>query len=166
MVESALHADVVRVKIEGTFAHVRINPPVRQSYGALVTQAIDPAGVPRSNCLITVGQTRNGSSAPAHLRASAYIPSLYRGRDACHHTPPAQIRTGGIPAYGSHLGCLTAKRWSGQGCVIRGFGSHRFCSTVIRCHVTFPFWPRQHNARRQMLVTLKRKSPSAAEFVG
>src|SRR6266581_4425735 len=30
----------------------------------------------RSNCLRTVGQTRNGSSAPAHLRASAYIPFL------------------------------------------------------------------------------------------
>ena len=29
--------------------------------------------------------------------------------------PPAQIRTGGIPAYGSHLGCLTAKRMLGQG---------------------------------------------------
>jgi transposase len=35
---------------------------------------------------------------------------------AGHYWPsPAQIRTSGIPAYGSHLGCLTAKRWSGQG---------------------------------------------------
>src|ERR1019366_595855 len=91
---------------------------------------------------------------------------FYRGRDACHHTPPAQIPAGGIPAPGSHLGCLTAKRLLGHGCVMRGFGSHRFCSTVIRCHVTFPFCPRQHNVRRQMLVTLKRKSPSAAELVG
>jgi len=28
---------------------------------------------------------------------------------------PAQNRTGGFPAYGSHLGCLTAKRSLGQG---------------------------------------------------
>ena len=35
--------------------------------------------------------------------------------DARHRAPPAQIRTCGIPAYGSHLGCLTAKRCCGQG---------------------------------------------------
>src|SRR5262249_3320991 len=29
--------------------------------------------------------------------------------------PPAQIRAGGIPAHGSHLGCVTAKRLSGYG---------------------------------------------------
>jgi hypothetical protein len=33
-----------------------------------------------------------------------------RGRDAHYCAPPAQIRTCGFPAYGSHLGCLTAKR--------------------------------------------------------
>src|SRR2546423_14030265 len=33
-----------------------------------------------------------------------------RGRDVHYCTPPAQIRTCGFPAYGSHLGCLTAKR--------------------------------------------------------
>jgi hypothetical protein len=38
-----------------------------------------------------------------------------RGRDAHYCTPPAQNRTCGIPAYGSHLGCLTRKRWDGQG---------------------------------------------------
>ena len=38
-----------------------------------------------------------------------------RGRDAHCWAPPAQIRTGGIPASGSYLGCLTAKRISGQG---------------------------------------------------
>jgi hypothetical protein len=38
-----------------------------------------------------------------------------RGRDAPYGTPPAQSRTSGFPAYGSHLGCLTAKRCSGQG---------------------------------------------------
>src|SRR5258708_7055355 len=38
-----------------------------------------------------------------------------RGRDVRYRTPPAQIRTCGFPAYGSHRGCLTAKRTLGQG---------------------------------------------------
>ena len=38
-----------------------------------------------------------------------------RGRDADYSAPPAQIRTCGIPAYGSYLGWLTAKRSLGQG---------------------------------------------------
>ena len=38
-----------------------------------------------------------------------------RGRDASYLAPPAQIRASGIPARGSHLGYLTAKRTSGQG---------------------------------------------------
>lgn len=33
-----------------------------------------------------------------------------RGRDAHYWAPPAQIRTCPIRAYGSYLGCLTAKR--------------------------------------------------------
>ena len=34
--------------------------------------------------------------------------ATYKGR-AFHRTPPAQNRTCGFPAYGSHLGCVTAK---------------------------------------------------------
>ena len=41
--------------------------------------------------------------------------SVDRGRDTHYWVPPAQNRTGGIPAYGSHLGCLTAKRSRGHG---------------------------------------------------
>jgi hypothetical protein len=47
----------------------------------------------------------------------------FRGRDASYLAPPAQIRTSGFPAYGSHLGCRRQKvavceptpvtRWSG-----------------------------------------------------
>ncbi len=37
------------------------------------------------------------------------------GRDAHCWAPPAQIRTCPIRAYGSYLGCLTAKRSSGHG---------------------------------------------------
>src|SRR6266851_4277506 len=34
----------------------------------------------------------------------------FRGRDASYLAPPAQIRTSPIRAYGSHLGCVTARR--------------------------------------------------------
>jgi hypothetical protein len=39
----------------------------------------------------------------------------YRGREPGYPGPPAQIRTGSFPAYGSYLGCLTAKRSRGHG---------------------------------------------------
>jgi hypothetical protein len=39
------------------------------------------------------------------------------GRDDHYWAPPAQNRTCGIPASGSHLGCLTAKRWLDQAVV-------------------------------------------------
>ena len=38
-----------------------------------------------------------------------------RGRNAGYPAPPAQIRTCPIRAFGSYLGCLTAKRCSGHG---------------------------------------------------
>ena len=50
-------------------------------------------------------------SAPAATEKDFYD----RGRDTHYWVPPAQNRTGGIPAYGSHLGCLTAKRSRGHG---------------------------------------------------
>src|SRR6202047_4494165 len=45
-----------------------------------------------------------------------------------------QIRTSGIPAYGSHLGCVTAKRACGQGWRMCGLGSQSFASRVILSH--------------------------------
>lgn len=41
----AWHETAERVKVEGSFEEVRIRPPFRESYGALVTHVIDPAGV-------------------------------------------------------------------------------------------------------------------------
>jgi His Kinase A (phospho-acceptor) domain len=38
-----------------------------------------------------------------------------RGRDGRYRPPPAQNRASGIPARGSHLGCVTAKRVCGHG---------------------------------------------------
>ena len=87
----------------------------------------------------------------AFLAASARYcrpPSkLQPTRDAHYWTPPAQIRTCGLPAYGSYLGCLTAKRMFGQGCRIRGLGSHSSASWAIRSHVVRSFWLRRRSVR-------------------
>ena len=42
--------------------------------------------------------------AHCHLRTHALQQTNLRGRDASYLAPPAQIRTCGFPAYGSHLG--------------------------------------------------------------
>ena len=38
-----------------------------------------------------------------------------RGRDTRYRVPPAQIRTCATNAYGSYLGFVTQRRWSGYG---------------------------------------------------
>src|SRR4029077_6526041 len=76
-----------------------------------------------------------------------------RGRDARYRAPPAQIRTCGTPAYGSHLGYLTANRWVGQGGRIFGFGSQSSANFVTRCHVEASFWLRRRRLRRHRHVT-------------
>src|ERR1700756_2753867 len=78
---------------------------------------------------------------------------IWRGRDASYLAPPAQNRTCGFPAYGSHLGCVTAKRALGQGWRIFGFGSQSFTSCVIRVHVIRSFWLRRRSVRLHRSVT-------------
>ena len=65
---------------------------------------------PARRCIFPLG---NGLQTPSIAITPLVV--LYRGRDASYLAPPAQIRTGPIRAYGSHLGCLTAKRLSGHG---------------------------------------------------
>jgi hypothetical protein len=68
---------------------------------------------------------------------------------------PAQIRTGGFPAYGSYLGWLTAKRARGHGWRILGLGSHSAASFSILCHVeSVP-----------LAAALERAQPEAADVV-
>jgi hypothetical protein len=55
-------------------------------------------------------------------------PTFDRGRDAHYCAPPAQIRTGPIRAYGSHLGCVTALRGILATCRMRSSA----CDTVSR----------------------------------
>ncbi|SDJ53696.1 hypothetical protein SAMN05444171_1468 [Bradyrhizobium lablabi] len=70
-----------------------------------------------------VGRKWNETSGPSYdidvlVGSKAVLTASkrdFRGRDASYLAPPAQIRTGPIRAYGSHLGCLTAKRLSGHG---------------------------------------------------
>jgi hypothetical protein len=64
-----------------------------------------------------------------------------------------QNRTCGFPAYGSHLGCVTAKRSLGQGWRMIGFGSQASTKCVIRAHVNRSFWLRRRSVRRQRSVT-------------
>jgi hypothetical protein len=77
-----------------------------------------------------------------------------------------QNRTCGFPAYGSHLGCVTAKRSLGQGWRMIGFGSQSFASCVILAHVSRSFWLRRRSVRRQRSVTWCRKTSSARALVG
>src|SRR5947208_8877032 len=95
--------------------------------------------------------------------ASAHV---FRGRDARYLAPPAQIRTGPIRAYGSHLGCLTAKRLFGHGWRIRGFGSQSSANRLIRSQVVQSLWLRCRSVRRQRLVTWNKKAVSVELFVG
>src|SRR5262249_24007645 len=63
------------------------------------------------------GGSRSQLGGENRAPPSGYLrkPTTDCGRDARYRAPPAQIRTCGTPAYGSHLGYLTAKRWWGQG---------------------------------------------------
>src|SRR6478672_3774025 len=91
--------------------------------------------------------------------------ATYKGR-VFHHAPPAQNRTCDFPAYGSHLGCVTAKRSLGQGCRMLGFGSQSFASCVIRAQVIRSFWLRRRSVRRHKSITWCRNTCSARALVG
>jgi len=62
---------------------------------------------------------------------------------------PRTDRTCGIPAYGSHLGCLTAsvRRPRVQDA---GWGRKSFASRLIRSHVVRSFWLRRRSARARV----------------
>src|SRR5262245_22843450 len=79
---------------------------------------------------------------------------LVRGRDASYLAPPAQIRTGPIRAYGSRLGCLTAKRAAGQGWRIRDAGSQSSTSVFIRSKVVESLSLRRVSERRHRFADM------------
>jgi len=67
-----------------------------------------------------------------------------RNVDASYLAPPAQIRTSPIRAYGSHLGCVTARRdifTSYRMCFSACDTVPRYCARPVRCWLTFPSAP-------------------------
>src|SRR5947208_14769889 len=68
---------------------------------AAITQRTAIQGEPLPDYF--VGESRNGHLSACLKRPRKHIGAL-RGRDASYLAPPAQIRTCGFPAYGSHLG--------------------------------------------------------------
>ena len=108
----------------GIFKHLRIGPAacsslLVRSLPALVLHfsAVKPMAVSLLNVKASqqVGMSVSEKSGHCSDIANRLSLTLDRGRDASYLAPPAQIRTGPIRAYGSHLGCLTAKRTLGQG---------------------------------------------------
>ena len=63
------------------------------------------------------------------------------GRDAHYCAPPAQNRTCGFPAYGSHLGCLTAKRAACRTRSSAWVARARICVRCVLCWSAFPSAP-------------------------
>jgi hypothetical protein len=76
-----------------------------------------------------------------------------RGRDAGHPAPPAQIPACTANALGSLPRVLTSNRSPGQGCKIRGVGSHRAESLCILCQSKQWRWLRLLNERSQWRST-------------
>jgi hypothetical protein len=88
---------------------------------------------------------------------------LSRGRDRPHGRPPAQIPACGTTALGSYLGCVAAKRASGNGCMMRTGGSHQVAIRSILSQVSRrPFWLRRRSALSQCRVTREEKAYTAS----
>ena len=105
-----LSRDVPHWRSEARVA--RIN--AADAYAPSMRQRIDVAEL-YAKALRALPETVDGQPplpvpAVCPVTLDALLPRLNRGRDAHYCAPPAQNRTSGIPAYGSHLGCLTRKR--------------------------------------------------------
>src|SRR3954469_25512458 len=70
------------------------------------------------------------------------------------------------PAYGSHLGCLSANRAVGDGCRILGLGSQSSAIFLAPCHVVLSLWLRRLRVRHQISAARRRNATSAGRFVG
>ena len=103
---------------------------------------------------------RAGHNSPSSANRQAHwrpkpTAMRYRRREPGYPGPPAQIRTCSFPAYGSYLGCMTAKRSRGHGWRILGLGSQSAASFSILCHVV-----RSRSLRRWSV-----RQPKAANMV-
>ena len=104
--------------VERRFAAVRAPHPIQwladngSVYAAAKTLDIAIA-LNLAPCFTPIESPESNGVAEAFVKT--FKRDYDRGRNVRYQTPPAQIRTCGIPAYGSHLGCLTANRCCGQG---------------------------------------------------
>lgn len=75
---------------------------------------------------VTIAQAVS-KTVPVEAKAIGRVKTIStgRGRDWPYGQPPAQIRTCGITASGSYLGCLASNRTLGYGCMTRGEGIQR-----------------------------------------
>ena len=124
------------------YAHARPKIPSNLHSGAWKTGPNLPHGLIRQ---------RDARGSPFSSQLSkmclfAKQSATYKGRGLL--PAPARIRTCSFPAYGSYLRCLTAKRWSGQGWRIRGFGSQSSISRFIAAQVRPALWLRRESALR------------------
>ncbi len=131
----------------------------RSSGGASVCAFARSAGLPNPSTALWwgFGQTDTHVIAASKLDASERAVStkgrFSRGRDGGCPSPPAQIRTCGITAYGSYLGCLTSKRTFGCGCRILALGIHRPTNDRNRAQIIRSRWLRRRSARYQCQIT-------------
>src|SRR5450759_5637683 len=72
----------------------------------------DRVEVHHARLLAVIGVRKTFPHGLGQKRKSSLRADVFRGRDASYLAPPAQIRASPIRAHGSHLGCLTAKRFS------------------------------------------------------
>jgi len=116
--------------------------------------------------LILRGRRTNLACArqPAHgrkwvkTRRSHHAPATFAVGTRVTSRPPHRSVRAPIRAYGSHLGCLTAKAtlWpTDEGFAV--FGSQSSANRLIRSQVVQSFWLRCRSVRRQRLVTWNRK---------
>ena len=109
------------------------------------------AARPRVAFRAHVGARRRRYAEPLRLKGrtgQGRKPRSGRAQARALTRSTAQIRTGPIRAYGSHLGCRTAKRCCGQGWRIFAWGSQASVKRVIRSQVMSPFWLRRRVGMR------------------
>ncbi len=97
--DAQVAAESIGQTLEGAVRSAHVSAVVSMAGGSISRDAVEKT----STDLRQLFRTPKGMTPVTCLLGD-------RGRDAHHCAPPAQNRTGGIPAYGSHLGCLTANR--------------------------------------------------------
>src|SRR5437016_2565434 len=142
--ECLLDPDVQLVGQPGEF---QLAGAVAVGHEAVIADALE-AGVPPA-----LGFLRRETEQTFFSHRTFKNLALSRGRDVGYPTPPAQIRTCRIPAYGSYLRYLASKRTLGCGCRIFALGIHRSTNRKNRSQVIRSRWLRRRSARYQRQIT-------------